>query len=533
MQTHVYANSREIACKAAGKDGVSPQAFPDPCWSPPGPGAGPVVIPYPNTCFADSISNGTSTVFICGKEVAIEDQSFFATSTGNEPATNAFGKGVATGVITGKAYFTQWSFDVVFEGFGVPRHTDMVSHNHGSVPGNTPLFPYLSRSLFGFPCKKEEARIKRECAPEKHDSEAKKDIKKHSKLSKLLDAKKSGKKRKGQRDDKDWHWTDDHCAGLEVPIPDANAAMEYAKDMKEAFESLPGELDVLNAIKSELQDMVVHAAGKAAAKWAAKTALKEMAGSAVPVVGNVLMGAWSVYDAGATIGDVAEIKAVATAALEKLEMLKSKLTDLQRIAKGFKDFDKLPLKEQEEKAIKLAAEGQDLLATLNDCTRARKCNLVPYTAQRGVPPTTPAKLESTKGGGCCNGQTGHHLLPEGSLEGACPGYKHALAPTVCVEGTSQNLGSHMRVHQALALQHGHLAQNGKVASDGRMSMDDALDAAAKSHEDAFPLSRCDKKCIRAQLDAYYKNACGAGRPKMVNSQSKAATPPMPPQSGPI
>lgn len=238
------------------------------------------------------------------------------------------------------------------------------------------------------------------------------------------------------------------------------------------------------------------------------------------------MGLWSLYDAAATISDVKEIKAVATASLEKLEMLKSKLTELQRIAAGFKDFDKLPLKEQQEKALKLAADGQDLLATLNDCTRARKCNLVPYTAQRGAPPDTPAKMESTKGGGCCNGQTGHRLLPEKSLEGACPGYKHALAPTVCVEGTSQNLGSHKRVHEALAEEHTALKRNGKVGADGSMSMDDALEAAAQSHENAFPLSRCDKKCIRAQLDAYYKKACGAGRPKSVNAQSKYPKPDM-------
>ena len=138
-------------------------------------------------------------------------------------------------VITGKAYFTQWSFDVVFEGFGVPRHTDMVSHNHGSVPGNTPLFPYLSRGLFTpFPCKDEEEKIKRECGPEKDDSDARKSIKSQSKLSKLLKATHSDKKQKGRRDDKKWHWTDDHCDGLELKIPDAKAAMEYAKELKEA-----------------------------------------------------------------------------------------------------------------------------------------------------------------------------------------------------------------------------------------------------------------------------------------------------------
>ena len=119
--THVFANGHEIASKAVGKSGRSSRAMPDPGWSPPAPGAGPVVVPYPNTCFADSIVRGTTTVMIAGKTVALADKSRFDTSVGNEAATQAFGKGVATGVIKGKGYFTTWSCDVIFEGYGVPR----------------------------------------------------------------------------------------------------------------------------------------------------------------------------------------------------------------------------------------------------------------------------------------------------------------------------------------------------------------------------------------------------------------------------
>ncbi len=54
----------------------------------------------------------------------------------------------------------------------VPRHTDLVSHNHGSMPSNTPVFPYLSRS-WGHDCGKAVDRIKRACASEKDDFEAK------------------------------------------------------------------------------------------------------------------------------------------------------------------------------------------------------------------------------------------------------------------------------------------------------------------------------------------------------------------------
>ncbi|MTV56445.1 hypothetical protein GM672_27395, partial [Massilia buxea] len=118
---------------------------------------------------------------------------------------------------------------------------------------------------------------------------------------------------------------------------------------------------------------------------------------------------------------------------------------------------------------------------------------------------------------------GHHLVPGGSVKDTCPGYNHNRAPTVCVEGTSQNHGSHKRAHEALAREHEALDQNGRVDSNGTMSMNDSLNAATESHQKAFPLSKCSKKCIRAQLDSYYQK-CGNARAKMVNEQAKPAMP---------
>jgi hypothetical protein len=40
-----------------------------------------------------------------------------------------------------------------------------------------------------------------------------------------------------------------------------------------------------------------------------------------------------------------------------------------------------------------------------------------------------------------------------------------------------------------------------------MSMADTLDAAAESHMKAFPLSRCSKECILAQLKGHYDKHC--------------------------
>jgi hypothetical protein len=498
MQTHVYANGLEIAAKAVGQQGVSPAAFPDPCWSPPAPAAGPVVIPYPNTCYAASITNGTRTVFICGKESAIEDQS----------------------------YFTQWSFDVVFEGFGVPRHTDLVTHNHGSMPANTPVFPYVSRGIFGHDCKKEEERVNRACKPESEHSDSKREIKKHSKLGDAL-KKIKPKKKVGRADKNGKHWTDDHCGGLHFSLGSATKAQEYAKEMQDAFKKLPDELNLLGALESELKDMALRAGAKAGAKWVAKAGVKQLGGSALPVAGNIAMGLWSIYDAAVAIGDVSEIRAVANETLESLDVLKNKLGDIQRLSKDFENFGNLSPAEQAEKAQALGAEGQDVLATINDCTRARKCNLVPYSSdgagnlirQRGK-----SNVESSRNGGCCPGQTGHHLIPGGSVKKNCPNYDHATAPTVCVEGTSQSLGSHGRIHKALAAEHDIRAINGKVAADGTMSLSDAIDAAADSHAEAFPLSKCSKKCMKAQLESYYNSMCRGARAEAVNAQSKPITP---------
>ena len=518
MQTHVYANDQEIACKAVGNDGTSPQAFPDPCWSPPAPPTGPVVIPYPNTCFAASITKGTSTVFIAGKEVAIEDKSYFATSIGNEPATQAFAKGVATGVITGKAYFTQWSFDVVFEGYGVPRHQDLVSHNHGSMPSNTPVFPYLSRSTRRA-CNSERKRIDQECKPEKDQSKHKQDLKKNSKLTKVLKLLKRPANKKVKRNSNGWHWTDDHCAGLDTPIPNATAAKEELEKLKEVFKSLPSEFSMLQALKSQLQDMVVNAASNAAAKFAVKAGLKQAAGSTVPLAGNIVMGLWSLIDAAMTIGDVNEIRAVATSALDRLDVLEKEFNNIIDLSKKLGNINNFT----DEQVQAAAVQGQEALATLNDCVRARKCNLVPHTQNDKTKGVEPASK-----GGCCNGQTGHHLVSGAAMQEACTEYdtnaaSHAIAPTVCVEGTSQHFGSHKRIH----VKYAEATLTAPKGADGRMSMADTLNAAADSHVRAFPLARCTKACILAQLKGHYDKHCANSRVLRGDQNGKPIKPSAP------
>jgi len=429
MPTHVYANGREIACQAA--DGIASVAFPDPCWSPPAPPAGPVVIPYPNTARPKSLKNGSCTVFICGKPVALEDHSYFSTSTGNEAATQAFGKGVATGVIKGKAHHRSWSMDVMIEGRGVARHTDLMTHNHGgAVPGNTPMFPYLSRKAQKKNCKDEAERIGESC-----------------------------------KTDENKHWTKTHCNGLGEMLDEKVKAEPYINKHKADLGSKASDLDAFIQQDPMLASMIGRANRQ--------TVAKQFAG-------------------------------------------------FKDVAEDFKSFDKLSPTEKKKRDLKIASSGQAMLATLNACTLARKCILVPYAnkGKNGAEPSTDK--------GCCDGQTGHHLIYDKMVvkKNNCPNYRKGDAPTVCVEGFSQHHGTHGRVHKEMDKAVGRMVKN-KRATDGNMNTDCVIDAAADSHAEAFPLSGCSRKCIKAQLESYYKNdkVCkSSAQFKTIDKQGQPHTP---------
>lgn len=164
MGNNVFANGREISCKAA--DGKAVCAFPDVCLTPPTPPAGFIPVPYPNTGMASDASNGSTTVKISGKEVMLKNKSFFKKSTGDEAATRSTPMGVVTHTITGKVYFNSWSMDVKVEGENVVRHLDLTTHNHMSYPGNSPPWPYVDTMEIqepGHPCLEDQMREVEAC----------------------------------------------------------------------------------------------------------------------------------------------------------------------------------------------------------------------------------------------------------------------------------------------------------------------------------------------------------------------------------
>lgn len=491
MAHHVYANGMEIASRSS--DGKSAAAFPDTCFSPPTPPATGVPIPYSNTCFAKDITNGSTSVFIKGKSVGLADESYFKTSVGDDPATKGLKKGIVSGAVNGKAYFVHWSPNVKVEGFGVPRHLDSVTHNH-SNPSNTALFPFQSRSWFlgRHDCMKEEKRIEKACKSKKAA-------------------------------DKDKHWTEENCKGLGAQV--GNGKIDDIKaELENNISHLQDQLknaDIVKQISDKFAEEVIDWGTKQAGIAAMKAVGKQAIGSLVPVVGNIAMGASTAADLYSLQAQIRELTEQAAQIEKYAAESAQKLSDAQKnLDNMFKDgkvnVPNLDTKEGQTEFRKQVGDIQDGLATLNDCTRARKCNLVPHgnksnsDLKRG---NQSKHVEPSTKGGCCKGQTGHHLLPDTIIKDAnCPGYKYAEAPTVCVEGGLDN-GSHGRAHDKMNDELLARYKHGKIIND-KISLDDALDAATNSHMKAFPLSLCSKKCIRSQLDDYYKKACNQSNPQL-------------------
>lgn len=143
MANKVFANSREINCKSGS--GKSICAFPDVCWTPPDkvpPTPTGVPVPYPNTGMASDCAKGSKKVKISGKEVLLKNSSHFKKSSGDEAGAAQL-KGLITAKNRGKVYFQMWSMNVKIEGKNVVRHMDIGTHNHGSMPGNTPPWPFI------------------------------------------------------------------------------------------------------------------------------------------------------------------------------------------------------------------------------------------------------------------------------------------------------------------------------------------------------------------------------------------------------
>jgi hypothetical protein len=480
----VFANGLSIACKAF--NGKSISAFPDPCWSPPSPSAGPILIPYPNTAYAKDTANGSKTVFIGGKPIMLKDKSYFKTSTGNEAATRNFGMGNSTGVIQGKAYFRSWSMNVFIEGYNVCRHTDLMTHNHGSYPGNTPEWRYLDAVKEKNECRREKQRIHEACGEE---------CKKKNCVPKNQDK-----------------WKKNHCEGLRIKPYDLKNKFSSLDELKKKLNEQLSLTQASEAILDQAKEILVGVIQKKLTKMAAKAALKKLFALGGPV-GWIITGidtALDAMEAAELLGKLGRIK-------DEVNRIKNDITGLGQRLENINDFDD---------ATELMADTQRDIAVVEPCLRARKCMLTPYDDTQKYSGTT--KLGANKAKGCCPGQTGHHLIPDSFMfnerscsDGSkrdikkkmkgpkvCKDYDSGKAPTICTEGTSWHKGSHKAIHQNFQ---SNLHDNGYSKTGEGVPMDAVREAALDSLEQTFPLSMCSRDCIERQLKNYYNQACESSK----------------------
>jgi len=472
-KNEVFANGLEVACKVA--DGKSVACFPDPCWSPPSPPAGPIVIPYPNTAFAKDLANGSKTVFISGKPVAQKNKSYFKTSTGNEPATRKYGMGLITHTIKGKAYFTSWSMDVKVEGFNVCRHTDLMTHNHASTTGNTGPWFYVDTRNEKNACRDDKKRIDRECKPGKEEGKKKNRGQQFNKRGK------QDKYRKQILYKEPGAWKRSYCKTLmhkktlKRNYPDNYIKQEVLDNLTQKIH----ELEIaLQRVRKKLMKKVKQWTMTQTTKVIGRAAVKGWLGP----VGWVL----TAYDVGSTVIEYRDL-------INKVgKQLKKDIDNLRRLSQNIEDIRTRKLSN-----ITLA-DGNAILAKFSPCLRARKCMLIPYSDDQ------KSKNKNTDDG-CCQGQTLHHVIPKSQFKySACYNYKENEAPCVCAEGSSHSKGgTHQELHKALE-------PKIETAGDfqGEIPYWVARDKAVEAFEEVFPY--CSTACIAAQLNNYHKKASVCG-----------------------
>ncbi|WP_417552546.1 PAAR-like domain-containing protein [Marinomonas fungiae] len=516
MANQVFANGLEIACKAAA--GLSPAAFPDPCFS-------PYLIPYPNTTFAKDLANASTTVFITNKPIALKDKSFFATSTGNEPATNNYAKGLKTQVITGKAYFRSWSMDVFVEGYNVCRHTDDMTHNHGSDPGNTGNWKYLDSASAAKACEKDKKKVEEECGVSKKENEKFKDKqKKRNKRNKGKDGFKAAKPRNKT-------WKDKHCLQLMLKP----TSIDEIQDKLKAYENEASEVldDIYSVIKGQAGDAAVDYGIRAGAKHAAALGCSVFSplGALICEAGVAI---YNIADAGytayTTVDEMAHLVSEASAIADQV-------SKGNKYLKALEEYSQITDPEAKDAAKtafwdEFRADMKDAVAE-NECLRARKCMLVPYqgsqkagkhgkekVTQGGQVAQTSSnnaavkaddvfgKMGNASTGGCCPGQTGHHLIPSAWMKASDCGYSSSdrnAAPTVCVEGTNNTGGTHGTMHT-------ETDRMTKRFLGKKVSIETAVKLAGRSHKNAQNKDfgsrwfgdHCNEKCIQEQLNEFYK-----------------------------
>ena len=132
-----------------------------------------------------------------------------------------------------------------------------------------------------------------------------------------------------------------------------------------------------------------------------------------------------------------------------------------------------------------------------ECKKALKCVLSPYQPSN-----------------CCDDKTGHHVIPahcfmppgtrgsggDARYEG-CEGYEINDAPCICVDGEGKEK-EHGKIHKFVDKAEDKHLVDGEA---GSWSYDQASNAGSQA---VAKVTKCDEKCIKAQVDQYHQQKNG-------------------------
>jgi hypothetical protein len=386
------------------------------------------------------------------------------------------------------------------------------------TPSNAVQATYISTFNSSPSCVKDKEKINKECAPLNKEQKEKQKAKKQdggvlqavrNALSQIdeLGQKYYGYEKGSPVENK---WMDDYCDGfwmnpnatglekMDEKLEEYKKGLDNAQLLVEQVAANPTR--IVNAAADKMVSDLIRKHGAEGATSIIRTELiksffKDPI-NYIPVYGQLKTAkqAYKVYEGVGLVRDIVPTLA------EKLgtESAQKMAKEAKVLMGEAKDNLESALKNLKEEPTGVMDEAMTISASLDDCLAARKCQLVPYKSN--------SKTNAKKGGGCCPGQTAHHIIPDAAAKAAgCADYSKSGSPTICLEGASNIHGSHGRAHQNLKKGCADYNKKKGVKTDAPITYEELSKRAIDAIK--FAVRGCDIRCIQAQLNSYYKD-CG-------------------------
>ena len=310
---------------------------------------------------------------------------------------------------------------------------------------------------------------------------------------------KTGKNKKHKSDVRDMTWKDKYCKKVLVDFE--KTPKDLKKDVDDTIADMLDMEEHLKDIIKDIADVDVGDAIAIACSGARKVPIPwiKLAGYLCTGVSVLLKGS-EVYE---SIKDVKDTLKDIEENLEELKKQKKDIEELLAIQKKC-DTGAYTTKQCTAEKRKKKKEIYDKMkkaVEADPCLKARRCQHIAFK-ENTLPAGIRKKLKEERG--CCPGQRAHHIIPDAKVKN-CTGYKHADAPTICLEGGKDN-GSHGDFHDATddAVDDIITGENPNcdMQKDKVNSLKSTIEASVAAYKERH--KHCNEDCLRKELQAHYK-----------------------------